>query len=98
MSTVADGVDRPDDLVPGNGPGSTRAQVSLGKMQVGPAHAARRDPNPDVPGRGLRDRAVDAYERMRVDGTGSVDDPRFHGSNLRTRVLDTGRCNTVLGL
>ena len=61
----ADRVDDADDLVAGHDVGPPGRQVALGEVQVGAAHAAHRDADPDLARAGLRLGPLDERQRAR---------------------------------
>ena len=67
-------------------PGTTRgrgAQVALGQVQIGPAHAARRAPAPGPrPARARGAASSTSEQRPVVDRSGPPHDPRPHGDTV----------------
>jgi hypothetical protein len=56
-------VDDADDLMSGNDEWTTRREVALGEVEIGPADAARTDPQSKLPPTRVWNLALNRYER-----------------------------------
>jgi hypothetical protein len=74
----AEGLDLADDLVARDGGRLARGQIALGQVEIGPAHAAGRDPDADLARAGLGDGPIDELARAAVHRAGRADHPRLH--------------------
>ena len=89
----AEEVDRADSLVPRNDVRVFGREITLGEMKIRAAHAARVYANSHLPGPRHGDRALHELERMVIDRTGHVDDPR--GDEISFAAAHRGTIVTV---
>ena len=76
--TRPDRIDDADDLVTGNDAPTPRLDVALGEVEVGAAHAARRDADADLARSGHRTRSADGNQRAAGDRSRAIDHPGEH--------------------
>lgn len=80
-----------DCLMSGDHPGVLRPKVSLREVEIGSAHAAGLHTEPNLARTRFGNRPFDESERMVVDRTGPIDDPRAHHLGVRAALGPTTR-------